>query len=752
MKKMFNRTYKIEITILVLFFTIYSNIYNDFSKFCNDNFGAEKENLVYEMFGNNIEIVEQHSWKYISRNSACFVYKTNLPSKSSIKYWEVNSLDTLHTDTTDGYYYTHTHYLNNLIEDKTYYYELKVFDERNNTKTLDVMTFNSTSPENLILLPDQIDGPPFFLNESGATYLLTKDINANATAINIMASNITVDLGGYNLTYNAQAEAFDSGAVEGDFGHYGIVGTHGIRSKYGLSNCKIFNGTITQGQGNGGEGYQPIYQASGINEIAGVTMIYQGTQLSGINSASFIHHSTIIDTGTEITNRHQGIDAIHGADSICHNLIKRARHRGISVNNDATIHNNEIYIDSWATNSYGIFTYGKSDVKINDNKIFGTGYHAIGIGTVSAGVRNIDIFNNLIHMQATSPVDRSSEYGPQSSANGIRITWGGENLNFKENYIISKAIDSGYARGVWFCPNEEQSDIIFQDNIIKAIADNEHSNKFGAVVVSGEDSPNVSSGIFHNNTIISNFCNVLLGEPYGYGNNTHFNNNTFIKSGNNDNYRTIQCGFWDKNNSGNIFTDSKFESGASYESVLWNGTSGERDYSVKWSLIVSAPEGTLIEIKNSHNISDSTKTISNQQYLREELLQYTNTADSMITYTPHTVKAIYNGDTQTVDIFMDSIKTISFFGIQIAKHKNNTCSKNLTFYSMHNKRAIKFNNLQDDINIKLYHLNGKQLLHEKIHKNNTQKYFIIPQYIPSGLYIISLNFLQKNISSKIIIP
>lgn len=747
-----NQLFFICFTIFAIFILpINGDIYHDFSTFCNNNFGAEKDSLVYKTFGNGVEILEEDSWQYVSKQSVCIVKKTNLPSKSFIKYWIANTSDTLLSDTTDRYYYTHTHYLKNLEEGNTYSYKLSFLDERGNTTVTSISSFTLITDSNIIEIPGQLGEPPYFLDQPEATYLLTNNIIANGTAINIMSSDITVDLGGNTIFYNNQADAIDSGAVEGDFGHYGIIGTHGIRSKYGLRNCRIFNGIISQGSGNGGNGFQPIYQASGIDEIAGVTVIYYGSQLSGVNSAPLIHHSTFIDTGTEITNRHQGIDAIQGADSIYHNLIKRVRHRGISINDNASIENNEIYIDSWATNSYGIFAYAKNNATIQNNKIFGTGYHAIGIGAVSSGVRDIDVHNNFIHMQATAPVDRSSEYGPQSSVNGIRVTWGGENLNFNNNILISNAIDSGLARGVWFCPNDEQQNIVFQNNTIKAVANNLSSNKFGAIVISGEDSPNVNSVNFINNDIFSNFCNILLGEPYGYGNNTIFNNNLFVKLGDLDNYRTIQCGYWDKDNSGNTFINSTFEGGASYEKILWSGTSGEREYTVKWSLYTSAPAGATIEIVNSLGNTLSVNTVNNQQFIKEDLAQYTHTADSLYNYTPHTVHAFYNGDTQTVSILMDTIKVINFFGIELSNKEDNLKVKTKIEFFKLNGRKLIFKNFNNDITIQLFQLNGKRVMKEKISPKGKDNFLKIPKNIHSGIYVVNLKFSQKNISSKIII-
>jgi len=251
----------------------------------------------------------------------------------------------------------------------------------------------------------------------------------------------------------------------------------------------------------------------------------------------------------------------------------------MSVQSNAKIYRNEIYVDSCATNSFGIMMYKSRKCSVTENRIFGTGYLAIGIGTVSEGVGDITVSKNFIHLQSREPDTRWKEYGEQSGAYCVRVTWGGENVEYADNVLVSKGRDGGMVRGVWFCPNPKITNVSFRRNTIKVLADNPSTEKWGAIVVSGEDKPETKPGLFDGNTIISNFCNVRLGEEYGTGKNARFVNNTFVREGDRTDYATVICGFWTFNNNGSVFLDTKLQGGADWKTTRWEGT-GDNSFNV----------------------------------------------------------------------------------------------------------------------------------------------------------------------------
>ncbi|GAF86409.1 unnamed protein product, partial [marine sediment metagenome] len=263
-------------------------------------------------------------------------------------------------------------------------------------------------------------GPPYTLDKAGATYVLTRDIVADSTAFRITAQNVTLDLNGHAVTFNDKygaAEAVDSSKnIRTAFHRF--TGAPGIVGVRGSDGAKLFNGFIVQGRGGSGNVCDPILGVRA-TEIAGVALDYYGYQMNGFIWAGRVdelHHNVVKDKGTELVDRHWAVSAVSGCKKVHHNLIKRCRQRGISGGDQIT--HNEIYQDSYATNSLGI-----SGKEVRGNRILGGGVHICAISW-SPGMQ---VIGNLVHLQAErTKTVRWSEYGSGrargSSCNGIRLT------------------------------------------------------------------------------------------------------------------------------------------------------------------------------------------------------------------------------------------------------------------------------------------------------------------------------------------
>ncbi len=573
-----SRTYLVLTTAVLLLCVSRAFCADDFAQFCRDTFGVTHEPLTTHLPGDELRLLPDGSWMHVSENSATIAFESNLPVTSHIEYGETDALGSK-SEATDRPFYLHIHRLTGLKPDVTYQYRLVGTDERGRKVESPLNQIKTEKIKDAIYLPnDTQKQPPFRLDQADKTYVLTKDVEASGSAISIVATGVTLDLNGHTVTYN-NGEADADGNVQQEFGFLATQGSQGVRCGYGArGTAKILNGTIKQGAGNGGYGSVPILSRS--EEIAGVTLEYHGTQVSGIeNETKNIHHNIILDTGSELTNRHQGVQAIGGGTNVHHNLVLRARQRAINAISGSKIYRNELYVDSCTTNSFGIMFYKSTKCEATENRIFGRGYLLIGIGTVSEGVGDIKISKNLIHVQSHKPDNRWAEYGAQSGAYGVRVTWGGNNIEYADNVIVSKGRDEGMVRGVWFCPGPKIENVSFKRNLIKVIAETPDTTKWGAIVISGENTPESKPGLFEGNTIWSNFCHVRLGEEYGTGVNARFVNNTFIRVGEEDRYATVICGFGDFNNEGSVFLDTKLEGGASFDRVKWEGT-GRNGFSV----------------------------------------------------------------------------------------------------------------------------------------------------------------------------
>jgi hypothetical protein len=351
-----------------------------------------------------------------------------------------------------------------------------------------------------------------------------------------------------------------------------------------------------------------------------------------------MHHNVLRDKGTEIANRHQGATAVTKAVKMHHNLITRARQRGLTPVNDSEVYHNEIYIDSWATNSFAITGYSTRNAKVYGNRLFGAGYMAIGIGTVSSNVANIDAHDNFVLMQATKPLKRWDEYGAQSGVHGMRITWGGENLHYHDNVFVTRAREGGKIRGMWVCPDANITGVLFENNIVKAVCEDAASDGNAAISICGDGKTDHAPMVFRNNRIMSNFLNVRTGESYGVGNNTRFYGNTLERIGPaRDDYRTIQVGFWNKPSAGHEFYDTRFAGGAGFDSFKFDGNGEPRNFAVGYTLTLATVADAEVRVTDTTGAEVFSGKADEKGKLAIPLLHYRQWPDKKVVLTPHTV-------------------------------------------------------------------------------------------------------------------
>ncbi|HUW57698.1 MAG TPA: hypothetical protein VMZ92_13750 [Planctomycetota bacterium] len=687
--------------------------YADFGRFCRQYFGAEKEPLVYEKFGKELQVAEDGSWRHVSENSACIAWQTNLPARTRVEYGETDQYGG-RTPETERFFYTHVHYVKDLKADATYHCRMVSTDERGNKVTSPDATFQTKKIAGALYIPGDVQGPPYLLKEPNKTYVLKEDITAPGAAIAIFAAGVALDLNGHTVTYNESPGITWSRAAKPwvkidekllDRKHVVTLTTrkdapdqqpmvYGVGAATGgLNDLKVLNGVIRQGAGKGSSddctyGMNPIFFYGNNNsEIAGVTVDYYGPQITGMqlywSQNCHIHHNVVADRGTEILNRHRGTKGItSGGKKVHHNLMRRVRQCGLGGGGGAEVYSNEIYVDSYSTNSFGIIYLGAATGVCRNNKIFGGGYHMIGIGPFGVKGKDFKILSNFIHLQATEPNDRFREYGKMSLASCLRLTWGGVNIEHAENILIVKARDGGVARGIWTCPIPEMKDIVYRNNIVKVIAEDDASKGKAAIAVAGHSEAADAPMLFKDNTVISNLCHVMLGESYGVGCNARFYNNTFVKVGpDRGDYRTIQCGHWVLDSYGHVFRDSTFEGAAGYDKVKFAGglepLSAEdaktfakykalRDFTVEWTLTLTAPAGARVTVKDKDGrevftgSADQTGRldIPLAQYKQEATGEMTHGESRKIEYTPHTVSVEIEGRTAARSVTMDRKREI----------------------------------------------------------------------------------------------
>lgn len=659
-------------------------VYEEFNKFCVENFGAEKEEEVYRMFGEDLKVMEGGSWNYISESSACIAWETNVPAKTYIEYGTSTAYGE-RTPHPERHFHIHIHYLKNLNPNATFHYRLVSVDERGNKVTTDDMTFSTRSMEDAVRIPHDLSGPPYTLDKANTTYLVTENITAGSTALNVATSGVTLDLGGHTIVYDEKAGSPDPSASERLYGWHAVQGPCGIRTADRRSGMTIVNGIIKQGKGNGTSrpaGYNPMFlRRPRDTEVAGVTVVYSGSQITGILIDSayngvHVHHNVVIDKGTKLYNRHRGLDGIYfdieRADTILkchHNLIKRTRHRGMSVRSNHDIYSNEIYIDSYATNSYGIMYYGRGrNVALHHNRIFGAGYHPIGIGS-GQGYSDVKVHANYIQMQGTRREERWTGGGgggdPRAQlhpVNGIRLQCPGDNIEHYDNVVVIKGRGEGcMMRGLWLVPEDPAENISLRNNTVKLIAQDDKAEGY-AIACCGAGEESRSSPItLEGNTLVTNLGHVQFGDNYGHGGLYHFLSNTFVKVGDDPRYRTIRLGWrgWKYGTFGHLFIDTEFRGGAGYGSVSFDGAgSGRYDFSVGWQLRIRITPGAMVSIKDKAGQEVFSGEVPQDGEISVPLIQYVQERDGKTMLTPHTVTIEKNGRAATREVTMDKEQEI----------------------------------------------------------------------------------------------
>ncbi len=372
-----------------------------------------------------------------------------------------------------------------------------------------------------------LDGPAVLDREDGH-YLLTGDIDVEATAFVIRASGVTLDLGGHSVTVRCREgedEAVHAVAVEG---HH-------------LERIRIVNGSLRQrGQCAGSS---PVHFPSGVHgaQIAHLSIDYEAPDASAIRmhwgEHATIRHNVIDDRGTVVSNRHQGvaaIDAGRGEGMRIHdNVIRRTRHIGVRTAEGADIRGNEIHIDSVAVNATGIFAAGGV---VAHNRVTGEGVHPIGIWPGS----DIRVYGNYVRVANTRAGD---EYGDTGAA-CLRMTWGNDAVEVTDNIFVldaegteAQGVES-WGRALWVGLPEPGQRALFARNLIVANSRGGDAKAAGIAVVCDNASPHL---VFRDNTVISNWGTVLLADDYGHADGyARFIGNTFVRQGDSARFRTVR--------------------------------------------------------------------------------------------------------------------------------------------------------------------------------------------------------------------
>ena len=635
-----------------------------FNDFCVKHFGAEADEQTYAAFGKEFTFIEGGAWVYPSETSACVAFQTSLPVKALVEFGPTDKYDK-QTSPAERNFYIHVHYLTGLKAGEEYHYRLVAEDERGNVIKSKDSAFKTVAPRDVIRVPDDLDGPPYVLDKSGGHYLLTKDIQVDGMAFDVpqKVENVTLDLGGHKVVYNEKAWPKIESGNFWDWIHGAKYGLRAMKS----TGLQVYNGTIKQGAGRNSAqansiGYNPMYLNGCIGmEIAGLTLDYSGPQQTAIynhwgGSNSRFHHNVFVDRGTELINRHgAGCKAIllggGGAENVTvdHNLVKRTRQSGLV---GSQVFDNEVYVDSWATNSFGVSLLAGG--KAHGNKVLGTGYHVVAFGWGTGQ----EFYRNFIHLEGTAAGGRFKEYGDQISLNGFRLTqYAGSSKEYKDNFyhdntIIIRGREGCQGRGVQFFSDPYVENLRFIDNVIKAGVEDSQTKQLACVVTQGNANRTDSHLpiIYRGNTFISNVCNIRFGDYYGVGSNHHFYGCRFVRVGDDPRYKTF---LWDTGYpcKKHIVRDPVFEGGAGLDSIHLGD--GDHDLTVEWAVTAKAPPETKITVTDKTGTQVFSGNVGKQGAIQVVLGQYTQAPEGRVHLTPHAITAERDGNRTTTEITAD---------------------------------------------------------------------------------------------------
>jgi hypothetical protein len=563
--------------------------YGYFFNFRLEKFSPNTEPLIKERFGSRLGIKKAGLWEHNSYNSHAVGFATNLPAISVIEYGETSQYGS-HTDVSESYFYNHLHYLKNLKEGTAYHYRVIVMDEDGAIIALPDRTFiTKTFTDEVTKLyqgdfthndENGVSGSGLWITSPGI-YVLMEDISSDGLGINVKSHDVTIDLNGHTLIYDNGANPLNE--ADGN-SQYNEHGSWGIRAGlWNFTSTNIYNGVIKQGKtGSYNRGPLFLHHMGNVttkNEIAGLTVDYYGDSTPGMyTDISYVHHNLLYDRGNQITDRHMGVRALQAETrgsietEVAYNSFRRFRQRGID--GARLVHDNELYSDSFATNSFAL---GVGDnVTVKNNKIFGMGDNPIGIGWGN----NIHVADNFIYMWGYSPTKRFDEYARKSSISGMRVTNYDnnvfENMLFEGNTIVLKATDNCFlARGIWTTNGVQDKNILYRHNTVKveAMPDNlinensiyyndEVNNAITAVSVQGGGwvSEEIADAlIFEDNRLISNVNHIIIGEGYGISSGVRFYRTAFEKIDHDSDrryFKPVRLGFWYWNTLKNRVIDS----------------------------------------------------------------------------------------------------------------------------------------------------------------------------------------------------
>lgn len=598
-------------------------------------------NSAFNLFANNLfhqehvknttpEVVDRSLSIHESVNSVNINVSTSAPTKLKLEVSSEQSFKhTMKPAIDKRYFYNHIFHVNQLISGQLYYYRL-VDTSQNKPHIIHEGQFSTLEAKNIKWIND-LSSLPIRLTQDNTKYVLKPNVLPEAISsrvFEIVGDNIELDLNGELIRVVTDAVEYP-----------GIISTSkNAQRKVAIVNGKIeFKGnnctdtrmdsfchvvSLKNAQRVKVKGLDITYEAA---SVRGLVVEAQDSAFSSYYAS--ITHNRFHDKHHKVLNRHGsgGTSAIQFVSNVANmnstfdvsfNLISRTRQNGIQFAN--LIHRNEVYVDSWSTNSFAIQPRAEG-LPVTNNKVFLTGYHAIAFAWSTS---NMTYENNYIEMQGiNSHRNRWWEgFGDQNSLNGFRITNyapGGQvrqNHKYIGNKIKGVARNGSQMRGLQLWTDSSITGTEFKYGTVEIISEDINTTQVAPVVIQGTGGiQDHAVSLYKNSILRSNLTFVRFGDYYGRGQNALFQNIIFEKiSGHPEFHSFVFDGGY--KNGGHTIKNSTFLYGAEYGDILWKRTSKDSNLRYKVEIPVELPTGASVTIidanKKMEEISIESETQS----------------------------------------------------------------------------------------------------------------------------------------------
>lgn len=282
-------------------------------------------------------------------------------------------------------------------------------------------------------------------SRANSTYRFTADYSAAGTAIFVTADDIAIDLNGRTITFGtsnrngtigiypfARRSATTLGSDDANYSFTTQTGSGG-------RNLTVRNGRVIWGgtTGTWAAAIGGMYSA-GQQTIDNMYLVSGGMDGSCVRFSwcpITITNTLCINNSRTTENRHMGPATIYSSVNVnASNNIMIGGNSAITCGPNSVIHSNILRHSGFATNGYGVWLYEMTGTRVYSNVIVPTNGRGI---LYNAGQNNL-AYDNLM----VSHEKPNAEFGESLNAPGLRIRYGANNNEFRNNWCLAIGGDS----------------------------------------------------------------------------------------------------------------------------------------------------------------------------------------------------------------------------------------------------------------------------------------------------------------------